>query len=126
MSFHPLISIKKWAFTALILLVSTFAGVGCQPATNQNTNGEHDHASDHDHEHEHGHEHDHEHGDDHGSRLPNDGAVVRIISPANRTTFASGEDIVVEIEVENFDLNDGGNHWHLYVDGKVLSMVAGG
>jgi hypothetical protein len=57
--------------------------------------------------------------------VPNDGAVIRIVSPADGATFAVGDDIKVEIEVENFKLNDDGSHWHIYVNGSSYSMVTG-
>lgn len=67
---------------------------------------------------------DHEESDS-VQRLPNDGAVIRIVSPAPGAIFTSGEDIVVEIEVENFDLTVEEQHWHVYVDGLSWGMVMG-
>lgn len=68
-----------------------------------------------------------EHDDDHAAaeRVPNEGAVVRIVSPADGAVFESGEEIVVEIETENFDLGEEDNHWHVYVDGASWGMVMG-
>lgn len=117
-----LLSIKKIVLAAFILLLAAFSLTACQPAASE-TDGEHE--MDHEHEADHEHEMDHEH-DDAGARVPNEGAVVRILTPTAGATFKMGEDIVVEVETENFDLNAEGNHWHLYVDGSVLSMLAGG
>ena len=70
--------------------------------------------------------------DDHGHEdeedvfmVPNNDAVITIVSPQSGTSFASGEDIVVVVEIENFDLNVGGSHWHLQVDGVAYGMVVG-
>lgn len=69
----------------------------------------------------------HNEGDGHGgSRIPNpDGAVIRILSPADGATFQAGEDIVVEVEIDNFEIGVDGNHWHVYVDGSSWGMVMG-
>lgn len=77
---------------------------------------------------EHGeHEHDGEDGHDTAVRqfIPNGGAVVRITSPANDTTFAPGANVPVAIETVNFSIGEDGNHWHIYVDGDPI-MVMGG
>jgi hypothetical protein len=82
-----------------------------------------------DHGHNNGHESDsHEQSGDmpaHGDRIPNNGAVVNIVSPADGDTFAQGDQIVVEIETENFVLGEDGNHWHLYVNGESWGMIMG-
>lgn len=94
----------------------------------------HMHEDDHDADHEHNdaegadHEHDdadHEHSDDaEGAPVPNNGAVVRIVSPADGATV-SASDFVVEIETENFTLGADGNHWHVYIDGVEWGMIMG-
>lgn len=61
----------------------------------------------------------------HGNRIPNNGAVVHIVAPATGETFAQGDQIVVEIETENFVLGEDGNHWHLYVNGESWGMIMG-
>lgn len=71
------------------------------------------------------HEDDHEHTESEPVRIPNNGAVIRIVSPADGAVFAQGEDIVVEVEIENFVLNVDGSHWHVYVDGVSYGMVVG-
>ncbi len=60
------------------------------------------------------------------NRVPNEGAAIQITSPQNGAAFASGEQVVVEIETENFDLSQEGYHWHVYVDGESWGMVTGG
>lgn len=81
-------------------------------------------------------------GDDHGSSLsedehadgteeeehnlvPNNGAVIQIISPADGAVFNSSDNIVVEVEVTNFALGEDGNHWHVSVDGASYAMITG-
>ena len=71
------------------------------------------------------HEEEGEH-DEEAERIPNDGAVIRILSPADGATFESGEDIRVEIEVENFALGEDGSHWNVYVDGEEWAEIEGG
>jgi hypothetical protein len=74
-------------------------------------------------------EHDEEHAHDEGAeviRVPNQGATISLVAPADGATFKSGEEVVVEIEVENIDLGDSGNHWHIYVDGSSWGMIMGG
>jgi hypothetical protein len=66
----------------------------------------------------------HEHEED-TVRVPNEGAVIRIVSPADGATFTTADDIVVEVETENFTLGEG-NHWELYVDDSRWSSVEGG
>lgn len=66
------------------------------------------------------HEHDEE-------RIPNpDGAAVSILSPADGATFAEGDEVIVEVQVDNFALGENDNHWHVYVDGTSWGMVTGG
>ncbi|MFQ5616434.1 MAG: hypothetical protein ACE5GO_08250 [Anaerolineales bacterium] len=59
------------------------------------------------------------------NHIPNDGAVIRILSPEDGATFANGEDIKIKIEIENFKLNNEGSHWHVYVNGVSYGMVVG-
>lgn len=67
------------------------------------------------------------HEDDHSQRIPNPhGAAVSITAPADGTTFAAADEVLVEVNVENFDLAQDGNHWHVYVDGSSWGMVTGG
>lgn len=58
--------------------------------------------------------------------IPNDGAVIRILSPADGATFKTGDEILVEVEVENFPLGENGNHWHIRLNGEPNVMVVGG
>ncbi len=66
-------------------------------------------------------------GGDHArpEQIPNDGAVIHILSPQEGTVFATGDNISVEIDYENFALGADGNHWHLYVDDKPGVMIFG-
>gem|GEM_PF-1669754 len=59
------------------------------------------------------------------NRLPNDGAVVWLVSPQAGETFEVGREIKVEIETEQFKLGEAGNHWHVYVDGQSPQMIMG-
>lgn len=85
---------------------------------NMNMGGNNDHNNDMDMD----HDEDHEDSD----RIPNDGAVIHISSPADGATFTEGDDITVEVEVEGFDLSVEGAHWHVYVDDQSYGMVMGG
>jgi hypothetical protein len=87
--------------------------------------GEEGHEEHEEGEHEEGEheEEEHEHGSE--ERIPNDGAVIRILGPADGATFAEGEDILVEVEVEGFILGEEGSHWHIYIDGSSWGMVVG-
>lgn len=59
------------------------------------------------------------------NRLPNNGAVVRLVSPQTGEIFEVGREIKVEIETEQFKLGEAGNHWHVYVDGRSPQMIMG-
>ena len=58
-------------------------------------------------------------------RVPNNGAAVRIISPANGDSFSQNDQIIVEIVTENFVIGASGNHWHIYANGVSQGMVMG-
>lgn len=58
-------------------------------------------------------------------RVPNEGAVIHIVSPQDGNTFEEGGEVKVEIECYNFELGQYGNHWHLYVDGQSPRMIVG-
>ena len=70
------------------------------------------------------HNHDEEE-QDHKQRVPNSGAVIKIISP-REGDLISAQNLLVEVEVDNFDLTESENHWHIYVDGKSWEMIKGG
>lgn len=77
------------------------------------------------------HEHDdtdddHEHEEMRVNRVPNEGAAIQISAPSSGDTFSASEQVIVEIETENFDLMAEGYHWHVYVDGESWVMVMGG
>lgn len=61
------------------------------------------------------------------NRIPNEGgAAITITSPEEGATFGTLDQVLVEVEVENFVLGENGNHWHVYVDGVSFGMVMGG
>lgn len=67
---------------------------------------------------------DHDHEDHHGGdRIPNNGAVIRIASPEEGALFGEFEDVIIEVEIDNFVLGEEGNHWHVYVDGVSRAHV---
>jgi hypothetical protein len=78
--------------------------------------------------HDHDMEHDMEHNDGEQlhEQIPNDGAVVRIVAPADGVTFAADSEVKVEIETDNFSLDSASHHWHIYVDGQLHKMVTDG
>jgi hypothetical protein len=67
---------------------------------------------------------DHDEGGE--ATIPNDGATIRLLSPADHTTVKASDEFLVEVEVENFPLGEEGNHWHIEVDGDVYQMIMGG
>lgn len=70
-------------------------------------------------------EHDHE-TTGRPKRIPNEGAVIRLLAPGPDQSFRAGEDVKVKVGFENFTLAEGGSHWHVYVDGHSAQMVMGG
>ncbi|NJN53622.1 MAG: hypothetical protein HC804_02010 [Anaerolineae bacterium] len=130
---------NKYRLTALIALVAALfllaacnSSGGQEPAAEDTHSEEDDHHEDDDH-HDEDEEGDHEHeGEEHDdsephARIPNEnGAAVHISAPANGDTFKHGDQIIVEIETENFDITEEGYHWHVYVDGESWGMVMGG
>ncbi|MBP6469269.1 MAG: hypothetical protein KBE23_11650 [Chloroflexi bacterium] len=57
--------------------------------------------------------------------VPNNGAEVKLVSPADGAVVAAGADIPITIETVNFPIGENGNHWHIYLDGTPI-MVMGG
>lgn len=115
------LTIRPWHLAGL-LLVMIFTLAACTPAQTQTTD---EHSMD---SMDMGSEHtmEHDHSDDGVVRVANNGAVVKIVSPVDGATFNKDDDVLVEIETENFDLAGEGNHWHLYVDGNVWTMIENG
>ena len=112
----------------LFFVFGLFLAVACSPAAGSGSEpgmeemGEMEEETGDEHE-----DGNHEHsGEQTEGRVPNEGAAVRIVSPADGATFQSGEQIIVEIETENFDLGQADNHWHVYVDGSSWGMIMGG
>lgn len=90
------------------VLVACNTAVSDEPSAETDTHEEEEHTDD-----------DHEHPE---GRIPNNGAVIHLISPADGDTFKSSDEIKIEVEVENFELVTDG-HWHIYVDGSEWSMI---
>ena len=68
----------------------------------------------------------HDGHDDGISRIPNqDGATISVVGPENGSIHTFGDQIIVEVAVENFELGEDGSHWHIYVDGSSWGMVMG-
>ncbi len=115
----------NWKSLFVCLFLLPFA-IACTSSTTDEGNaaGEMEH-TDEEMDHDDGMEHDddHNHQEEH-NRVPNNGAAVHIVSPADGETFKVGDEVTVEIELEEFELGDG-NHWHIYVDGSSWGMVMG-
>jgi hypothetical protein len=60
------------------------------------------------------------------NRVPNNGAGVEIVAPASGDSFKQGTQVILEIETDNFDMLEEGNHWHVYINGQNWGMVTGG
>jgi ABC-type Zn2+ transport system substrate-binding protein/surface adhesin len=127
---------KQMRFRLLLALLAALLFVACSPAgetvvDNHQTTGTeidgHDAGNSHSHSHadSHGDSHDHDQDHDHGLRIPNNGATVRIVAPTSGESFTRGEQVIVEIETENFVLSEDGNHWHVYVNEENWGMVMG-
>lgn len=108
-------NLKNKIFISLFLVFSLLFFAAC--ASDSNSSSE---EGEHTMEEEHG-EHEHEE-----ERIPNpDGAAVTLLAPADGATFADGEEIIVEVEIDNFAIGEDGNHWHVYIDGTSWGMVMG-
>ncbi len=96
--------------TALLwgVLVACNTAASDEPSAETDSSATEEHTDD---------DHDHPEG-----RISNDGAIIRLISPADGATFKSSDEIKVEVEVENFELGTDG-HWHILVDGTEWSMI---
>jgi uncharacterized protein involved in copper resistance len=85
-----------------------------------------DHEEDTDHDEDMDHEDEHEHEGEGGqATIPNDGAVIRLVSPADNAAINASDEFLVEVEVENFPLGEDGNHWHIEIDDVTYVMVVG-
>jgi len=56
-------------------------------------------------------------------RIPNNGAVIRIVSPSDGSVCPAGMEVEICVELERFALGHAGNHWHISVDGEPWSMI---
>lgn len=120
-----------WLLLAFLLLgvaVSCATTGGDEPAAGDGMEMMDDHDNSHNNGGGEGHDHDDDgHAHDEVERVDNDGAVVRIVRPAEEVfTMKAGEELIVEVEVEGFALGVDGNHWHVYIDGASWGMITGG
>jgi len=49
---------------------------------------------------------------------------IHIVEPANGGTVY-GRQVAVTVDVQNFEINQNGQHWHVWVDGQLQMMVYG-
>ncbi len=122
-------SIRFWLLIALLLgglfLAACSSSGGTEPGAEDTVTEDEDH-EDTDHEHEEDQDHEHDENEAH-DRIPTEGgATISITSPEDGATFNTLDQVLVEVTVENFDLGEDGNHWHVYVDGVSYGMVMGG
>lgn len=111
-------------FWALAFAVFIFSA--CTSSSSEsNDNEEMGEMEEMDHDNENMEDMDHNH-DDGISRIPNqDGATIAILGPEDGSTHTFGDQIIVEVAVENFELDNEGSHWHIYIDGSSWGMVMG-
>jgi hypothetical protein len=118
-------SLKKNLLLSLFLVFSLVLFAACSSDSTSNTNTEEEHTMEEGNDNMEDMEHGEQEHDD-GERIPNpDGAAISILSPADGATFADGDEVIVEVQVENFALGENDNHWHVYVDGTSWGMVMG-
>ena len=58
-------------------------------------------------------------------RIPNEGSTITLLAPDQGSEFDFGQQIILEVAVENFSLGEDGNHWHVYINGESWGMVMG-
>lgn len=119
-------------------LLTIFMVVACTPSSGSEPDAEGMEQMEHDEDmegmdHDEGMAHDdmahddgaeHTHNDD-KERITNDGATIEILSPNTGDSFPFAEPILIEVDVENFELDNEGSHWHIYIDGASYGMVMG-
>ena len=103
---------RYWKVITIFMLFILVFGTACSSTSSES---EHDNG-------ENSHEHEHEEE----GRIPNDGASIQILSPFDGDNFQEADVVVVEVQVDNFELGVNGRHWHIYVDGESKGMVTGG
>ena len=122
-------NLRHVSIVLVLLLISLFvvacsSSGGTEPAADDETMEEMD-DMEHDDDME-DMEHEHEESDGEAARIPNEGgATITITSPKDGETFGTLDQVIVEVEVENFELS-GESHWHVYVDDVSFGMVMGG
>ena len=130
MNYKKQIRMSIIIFSLFLFLAACSSAGGNEPAVEESSGGDEmegmssDEMESMDHEESTEHsEHEHE-GD--SSRIMNEGATIEITSPVTGTTFGFGEQVLVEVDVQNFELGVEGSHWHVYIDGSSWGMVLGG
>ena len=108
-----LIILSVWGLFLIVACTNASSEPTVEPASEQEE--EHDAEGSHDEDEEHSEE-----------RIPNEGAVIRILAPADGAIFQTDQEIIVEIETENFALGEDGNHWEIYVDDSSWGSSEGG
>lgn len=112
---------------ALLLFAMLCVCSACGPANNDSNVDEMENGGEMEHDESDGaHDHDEHHHEGDVERIMNEGATIQIVSPQTGNVFSVGEQVVIEVEVENFELGVEGSHWHVYVDGSSWGMVLGG
>ena len=109
-----------WLVVALLfssLFLAACSSSGDEPAADDETMEEMDDME---------HDDEHEEGSGELVRIPNEGgAAITITSPSDGETFGTLDQVIVDVEVENFELTADA-HWHVYVDDVSYGMVMGG
>lgn len=105
---------RKLATVLILFLVVIFAAACSSSSNNDNNQGHPNNEGEHGHDEAESHD-----------MIPNNGAVIRLISPTEGATFSTDEEIVVEVEIENFPLGEDGtgNHWHIHVGDIEYAMI---
>ena len=122
---------RFWLITMMLIaglfLAACSSAGGTEPAADDETMDSMEDEDMDDMDHDDMEEDDHEHDDSEVVRIPNEGnASITITSPAGGDTFGTLDQVIVDVEVENFELGVDGSHWHVYVDGTSFGMVMGG
>jgi ABC-type Fe3+-hydroxamate transport system substrate-binding protein len=125
---------KKNLRLSLFLILSLILFAACSSDSSSNTNSEEtntnseemEHSDEGEHIMEEGTEHEMEHEHDEERIANPDGAAITILTPEDGATFKTGDEVIVEVQVDNFALGENDNHWHVYVDGTSWGMVMGG
>lgn len=123
--------LKAGSIIVILLHVWLFMSVACSPTTTEGSTEQDmsemagNKLGEMEDQHAHGGDEDvHVAGSEQGSN-GDQGATIRLISPADGAIYFVDEEIPVEVEVEDFALGEEGGHWHVFVDGTVWGMTSG-